>query len=82
VAAAQAPGPDPQTITLPDWPDEPHTVGDLDCTEGWCAGDSGYYPRPCDGDNCPGLVHAAFGDENADGDYWLFTKCDVCGESA
>ncbi len=21
------------------------------------------------------------GDENSDGDYWLFTKCDTCGES-
>lgn len=69
----------PATITLPDWPDEPHTVGDKDCEVNWCGG---HYPRPCDEtDDCPGLIHAAFGDENRDGDYWLFTKCDICGES-
>lgn len=59
--------------------DEPiHHVGDPDCDEGWC-GD--YYPRPC---QCGGLIHAEFGDEYFDeeGDeigYWLWRKCDRCG---
>lgn len=75
-------GHEPDTITLPEWPDERHAVGDRGCEEGWCSGGLGSYPKLCDStDGCPGLVHAAFGDENADGDYWLFTKCDVCGES-
>jgi hypothetical protein len=72
----------PRTITLPDWPDEQHIVGNQACREGWCSGGSSY---PHDHTDCEadprGLVHAAFGDENADGDYWLFTKCDACGES-
>lgn len=54
-----------------------HTIGDTECGEGWCGVD---YPKPCEYD-CGGLVHADFGDENADGDYWLYTKCDECGES-
>lgn len=60
---------------------EAHIVGDIDCTEGWCDGSSGYgrsgYPKPCP---CGGLIHADYGDENWDGDYWLYTKCDQCGE--
>ncbi len=55
-----------------------HPVGDRKCQEGWCSGLSGY-PKPCE--RCgAGLVHADFGDESTDGDYWLYTKCDICGE--
>lgn len=53
-----------------------HEIGDEACCEGWCAGRSGAYPKPC---ACGGLIHADFGDENEDG-YWLYTKCDKCGE--
>jgi hypothetical protein len=68
-----------ETITLPEWPDDPHIVGNANCYDGWCGGS---YPRPCNStEGCTGLIHAAFGDENSDGDYWLHTKCDVCGES-
>ena len=55
-----------------------HVRGDATCTAGWC-GTS--YPKPCAVDGCTGLVHANFGDENSNGDYWLYTQCDVCGES-
>lgn len=56
---------------------EAHTIADRACSEGWCGN---AYPKPCDAPDCNGLIHASFGDENADGDYWLHTKCDVCGE--
>lgn len=52
-----------------------HEIGNADCCEGWCDGST--YPKPCP---CGGLIHADFGDENYDGDYWLHTKCDRCGE--
>lgn len=71
---------EPRTITLPEWPDELHIVGDESCEQGWCGGSRRDYPHPCENED-GGLVHAAFGDENADGDYWLFTQCDICGES-
>ena len=48
-----------------------HRIGDDGCQECWCG-----YPKKC---VCGGLVHAAFGDENSDGDYWLYKKCDQCG---
>jgi hypothetical protein len=57
--------------------EDPHRVGDPDCDQGWC-GSLGW-PMPCEQPGCPGLVHANFGDESYDG-YWLYTKCDVCGE--
>lgn len=50
-----------------------HLIGNRACEEGWCGNG---HPKICD---CGGLVHADFGDENADGDYWLHTKCDKCG---
>lgn len=53
-----------------------HIVGNEKCTEGWCS--SFDYPKKC---GCGGLIHADFGDESADGDYWLYTMCDKCGES-
>ena len=61
--------------------DEPHGVGDSECTSGWCqGGGGGHYPTPCDNEGCGGLIHANFGDEQFDGDYWLYTRCDRCGE--
>lgn len=51
-----------------------HRVGNKNCEECW-----GNYPRKHK--DCGGLVHSAFGDENYDGDYWLYTKCDKCYES-
>lgn len=54
-----------------------HAVGDFDCKQGWCGDSINGYPRKCD---CGGLVHAEFGDEDWDGDYWLITKCDTCRE--
>lgn len=52
-----------------------HVVGDKDCPEGWCGGFE--YPIKCE---CGGLIHADFGDEDWDGDYWLYRKCDKCGD--
>lgn len=51
-----------------------HVGGDPEC--GWCW--SGY-PKPHE--DCTGLLHASFGDENYDGDYWLYYRCDVCGDT-
>jgi hypothetical protein len=53
-----------------------HKVGNKECTEGWC-GSKGL-PAKC---SCGGLIHAEFGDEDADGDYWLMKMCDKCGSS-
>lgn len=55
--------------------DDGHPVGNPDCDLCWEG-----YPRPCEGDGCDGLVHAVFGDESWDG-YFLWTRCDVCGEA-
>ena len=54
---------------------EEHAIGTKDCDACWPG-----YPYPCEEDQCGGLVHASFGDENYDGDYWLYTKCDRCGQ--
>ena len=51
---------------------QPHQVADLECDT--C---SDSFPVPCE--DCPGLKHAAFGDENYDR-YWLYYRCDVCGD--
>ena len=51
-----------------------HIVGNEDCQEGWCGV---LYPKKC---VCGGLIHADFGEENYDGDYWLYEKCDRCGK--
>ena len=58
-------------MLLGDSSDE-HKIGDMGCSECWRD-----YPKLCE---CKGLIHASFGDENYDGDYWLYTKCDKCGE--
>ena len=49
-----------------------HDVGDNECPECWDG-----FPREC---QCGGLVHASFGDEDYEGDYWLYYKCDKCGD--
>ena len=55
-----------------------HKVGDVGCCESWCGpGVVDFYPKKC---SCGGLIHADFGDDYDDGDYWLYTKCDKCGE--
>lgn len=61
-----------KTVTLPE-SDKEHPVGDAACRACWMG-----FPVPCERD-CRGLVHATFGDENFDGDYWISTKCDMCG---
>ena len=55
--------------------DYEHEVGNSSCGTGWCGSS---YPKPCE---CGGLIHANFGDEDMDCNYWLYTKCDKCGES-
>lgn len=52
-----------------------HEVGNAECEEGWCGNN---LPKPCP---CGGLIHADFGDENYDCDYWLYYKCDRCGST-
>lgn len=57
-----------------------HPIGAADCAVCWPG-----YPKPCDVITvadpgvCPGLIHASYGDESANGDYSLITQCDVCG---
>lgn len=51
-----------------------HQVGNPKCPECWPS-----YPKLCT--NCGGLVHADFGDEKANGDYWLYESCDKCDEA-
>jgi hypothetical protein len=53
--------------------DTEHTVGDHDCPA--CPEN---YPEPC---RCGGLMHAAVGDEDLEGNPTLITACDVCGRS-
>lgn len=55
-----------------------HIVGNKKCREGWCSGVDGRFPKLC---KCGGLIHAEFGDEDFDGDYWLYHKCDKCGST-
>ena len=62
-----------QTILVSEY-GNPHIVGDESCTVGWCDGGR-TYPARCD---CGGLIHADFGDESSDGDFWLYLKCDRC----
>jgi hypothetical protein len=54
--------------------DYEHEIGNDDCGPCWMG-----YPQPCD--KCDGLVHADWGDEDPDDNYWLYTKCDRCGDS-
>lgn len=70
----------PETIIVSSETDNAHVVGNADCQVGWCSGVGWDYPHPCEEPGCPGQVHAEFGDESYEGDYWLYTKCDVCEE--
>jgi hypothetical protein len=54
---------------------DPHPTEE-DCR--WCWPG---YPVPCSVEGCDGLVHAVFGDENYDMDYWLYFKCTKCGST-
>ena len=58
-----------ETFKIDTWT---HVKGDKDCDGCWAG-----YPKECE---CGGLVHAEFGDENFDGDYWLIYLCDRCGD--
>ena len=48
-----------------------HEIDNPNCHECW------HEPSRC---KCGGLIHTEFGDEDYDGDYWLYHKCDRCGE--
>ena len=61
-------------VSPEEWAEE-HIVGNKNCDVEWCACPG--WPREC---QCGGLIHAAFGDENEDCDYWLYQKCDRCGD--
>ena len=50
-----------------------HKIGDPECSECFLHGSS-----EC---ACGGRIHHEYGDENYDGDYWTYDKCDKCGES-
>lgn len=53
-------------------PDE-HDIGNPECKSCWRG-----YPVKC---KCGGLIHAIFGDEDGDCNYWLYYECDKCGEN-
>jgi len=50
-----------------------HVIGEDTCRI--CFGRD--FPLKC---KCGGLVHSDFGDEDSDCNYWLYKKCDRCGE--
>ncbi len=50
-----------------------HTIADHGCPA--CPES---YPEPC---RCGGLVHAAAGDADVEGNPTLLTACDICGRS-
>lgn len=52
-----------------------HVTGDKNCTECWLDITP---PHECGTPGC--LEHTEFGDENSDGDYWLFRYGDLCRE--
>ncbi len=43
--------------------------------EGECSACWSGFPCPC---KCGGMIHAEFGDENYDGDFWLERICTNC----
>lgn len=53
-----------------------HEIGNKNCQEGWCNGID--FPKKCE---CGGLIHADFGDEDSDCNYWLYKKCDKCRDN-
>ncbi len=50
--------------------DVAHKPNTKDCGACWSG-----FPVGCP---CGGLIHAEFGDEYGDGDYWLYRRCDQC----
>jgi hypothetical protein len=52
--------------------DDKHLIGNIECDACWPD-----YPKKC---RCGGFIHASFGDEDADCNYWLYEKCDNCGD--
>jgi len=60
-----------ETFTIGDT-DHPHEIGNVDCGYCWTE-----HPLQCE---CGGLIHTAFGDEDSDCNYWLYKRCDRCGE--
>ena len=50
-----------------------HNIGDKNCNDCWPG-----FPIKC---KCVGgLIHAEFGDEDMDCNYYLLYKCDKCGD--
>ena len=52
-----------------------HVIGDDTCRQDWC--NTINYPKRCE---CGGLIHAAYIDEDYEGNLHLKTECDICGE--
>jgi hypothetical protein len=59
------------SMLLGDTNDE-HIINDKECVICWSG-----YPIQCE---CGGLIHATFGDEDSDCNYWCYTQCDKCGK--
>lgn len=53
-----------------------HVVGDANCAAGWCG--ASRYPILC---KCGGLIHADWGDEDYDENYWVYLACDRCEDA-
>jgi len=53
--------------------DPTHRAGDAQCSRCFEP-----YPEPC---RCGGLMHAASGSEDTDGNVLLVTQCDQCGRA-
>ena len=49
-----------------------HEKGNKDCPECWDK-----ETLLC---QCGGIIHTDFGDENSDGDYWLYKTCENCDD--
>ena len=62
-----------------DMPDNDHYIGDTKCPECRAIAESfkEEYPEVC---KCGGLIHAELGDDTPDV-FWLYTKCDKCGNA-
>ena len=58
-----------------------HEEGDKKCKSCWDTYWENGLPSCADSD-CSGLIHNEFGDENWDGDYWLYYRCDKCADTS
>jgi hypothetical protein len=56
--------------------DSDHIVGDPECDACW--GQPPLSPHDCETPGC--LEHTSWGDENSDGDFWLYRMGDLCRE--